>query len=106
MEQPVTINAVAFPEGDVWVVQGIEYDICARAADPASVPFAFIKAVAENVCICEHLGRKPLEGIKPAPDQFRAMFEAAAAKVSVVSDVGLPKLPVSEMDIRLAKAAA
>ena len=106
MDQPITINAVAFPEGEIWVVQGIEYDICTRAKDPASVPAAFMRAVAENACICEQLGRKPLEGIKPAPDRFKTMFDMARAKVSPVGDLGLPKLPISTMDIRLAQSAA
>jgi hypothetical protein len=106
MDQPITINAVAFPEGEIWVVQGIEYDICARASDPASVPAAFMRAIAENACICEQLGRKPLEGIKPAPEHFKAMFDMARAKVSAVGDLGIPTPSVSAMDIRLAKAAA
>jgi hypothetical protein len=106
MDQPITINAVAFPEGEIWIVQGIEYDICARAKDPASVPAAFMRAVAENACICEHLGRKPLEGVRPAPDHFKAMFDMARTKVSAVGDQDLLKLPISAMDIRLAQAAA
>jgi hypothetical protein len=102
MKGPITIRAIAFQEGDVWIVQGIEYDICTRAQNPASVPAAFMRAVAENACITQHLGRKPFEGIKPAPTRFKEMFDRAVAQVRAVGDLQLPNVPVSEMDIRLA----
>jgi len=59
------------------------------------------RAVIENIAVCTHLGRKPLEGIKPAPDRFRAIFEEANTKLTPVKDLGLPALPISAMDIRL-----
>lgn len=71
------INAAAFKEGDAWVIQGIEYDIVAHAYDVTALPHAFMRAVVENMMITEHLGRKPLAGIKPAPDRFRTLFEDA-----------------------------
>jgi hypothetical protein len=101
--ESITIRAVAFEEGGVWVVQGIEYDICAHAKDPAGVPNAFRRAVAENICITQHLGRRPLQGIKPAPARFREMFERAEAKVSSVHEP--EQLPIADMDIRLAEHA-
>jgi hypothetical protein len=101
--ESITIRAVAFEEGGVWVVQGIEYDICAHAKDPAGVPNAFQRALAENICITQHLGRKPLQGIKRAPAHFEEMFDRAEAKVSAVKESGLPNLPIAAMDIRLAE---
>lgn len=71
------INAIAFREGDAWVIQGIEYDIVAHAYDVTKLPHAFMRAVIENMIITEHLGRKPLEGIKPAPEHFRSLYEEA-----------------------------
>ncbi len=102
----ITISAVAFEEEGVWVVQGIEYDICTHAKDPASVPTAFMRAIAENACITQHLGREPLEGIKPAPARFKALFDEAVTQVKPVRDgLGLPHLPIAAMDIRLAEHA-
>ena len=40
-EHKINISAVAWPEGDQWVIQGIEYDIAAHAASAAEVPKAF-----------------------------------------------------------------
>jgi hypothetical protein len=71
------IKAVAFKEGDAWVIQGIEYDIVAHADDIAAIPHAFTRAVIENMLITQHLGRRPLEGIKPAPDRFRSLYDDA-----------------------------
>ena len=75
------INAVAFREGDAWVIQGIEYDIVAHAYDVTALPYAFMRAVIESMIIAEHLGRKPLEGIKPAPEHFRLLYEDAEVEM-------------------------
>jgi hypothetical protein len=75
------INAIAFKEGNAWVVQGIDYDIVAHAYDVLSAPQAFMRAVLENLVITEHRGRTPFEGIKPAPDRFRSMYEEAELEI-------------------------
>ena len=75
----IHINAVAYKSGDVWIVQGIEYDIAARADDPASVPQAFVQALHRNIALNERCGRKALEGIAAAPEKFKLMFGRAAA---------------------------
>ena len=75
------INAVAFKEGDAWIVQGIEYDIVAHATTITALPLAFTRAVLENMLITEHLGRRPLEGIKPAPERFRQLFDNAIVEM-------------------------
>jgi hypothetical protein len=75
------INAIAFKEGDAWVIQGIEYDIVAHTYDVTALPHAFMRAVLENIVITTHLGRKPLEGIKPAPERFCALYERAEVEM-------------------------
>jgi hypothetical protein len=97
------ISAVAFQENGVWVVQGIEYDIVAHSPDAAGLPFAFMKAVVENACITEQLGRAPLEGIRPAPKRFKDMFERARAQVSAVGEPLTSER--GHIDIRLADQA-
>lgn len=106
MTRETVIRAVAYREGDAWIVQGIEYDIAAHAWDPADLPAAFMRAVIDNVVITESLGRAPLEGIKPAPRRFEEMFNAAKAQVSAIDRVTPPRLPVTGLDIRLAAASA
>jgi hypothetical protein len=77
----IHINAVAFKEGEAWVVQGIEYDIVAHTYDVVKLPHAFTRAILENIFITEKLGRRPLEGIKPAPERFREMYEQAETEL-------------------------
>lgn len=83
----IHINAVAFKEGDAWVVQGIEYDIVAHVYDVAKLPHAFVRAVLENILITERLGRQALEGIKPAPSRFREMYEHAETELRLIRAV-------------------
>ena len=85
MSQEISINAIAYEEGDAWVIQGLEYDIVASASDLQSLPKAFTRAVFDSACITQHLGRKPLEGIGPAPAHFRALFEQAQLEMRAVN---------------------
>lgn len=91
------INAVAFQEGEIWVVQGIEYDISAHASLVQNIPQVFVNAVLENLLITQQLGRQPLEGIKPAPQKFKDMFASAATTLGLVHK---PKM-MPAVDIRL-----
>ena len=104
--QEINISAIAFQEGDVWVVQGIEYDIVTHASNPAEIPDALMKALVENVCITQQLGREPLAGIKPAPQRFKDMFDIAVAQVRSIKREISAQAPIGELDIRLANAAA
>jgi len=105
MSDTRTINAIVFKEGDLWIIQGIELDIVARAANVADAPEAFMRAVADNAVITEELGREPLAGIKPAPERFRLMFERAKTALSLVQDVTFPRLPVNDVHLRLSNEA-
>jgi hypothetical protein len=78
------INAVAFREGDIWVIQGIEYDIVAHADDVAKLTHAFTRAVLANIAVGKQLGKTALEGIGPAPARFREVFELAEFEIRPV----------------------
>lgn len=105
MTKARTINAVVFKHGDVWIIQGVELDIVARAVDVADAPEAFMRAVMDSAVISEELGRRPLDGIKPAPERFRAMFARAKTALSLVQDVTLSRLPVNDVNLRLVNEA-
>jgi hypothetical protein len=90
----ISINAIAYREGDAWIAQGIEYDIVAQADDVVSLPDAFTRAVLENIHITEHLGRQPLQGIKSAPMRFHEMFEAAKVEVRATNQRGTTEVAV------------
>jgi hypothetical protein len=98
------INAVAFKESEAWVVQGIEYDIVARCYDVTKLPQAFTRAVLENICITQHLGRRALEGIKPAPAHFKEMYEHAETEMRLTRSGELA--PSVDVAVRLSNLAA
>lgn len=102
-EQTFVIHAIAFREGDLWVIQGIEYDITAHSAELGKLPRVFERALAHNAYITQRLGREPFGGIGPAPDKYRAMFEAAT--VALPADPPT-SLPIAEMAIRLVEIRA
>lgn len=99
------INAVAYPEDGAWIVQGLEYDIAAHALDVADLPDAFVRAVVEHAILTQMHGRKPLEGLKKAPERFHRMFEEARAEVRPV-DAGDRHLSMPIGAIRLAQGSA
>jgi hypothetical protein len=74
------IRAVAYWTDGLWIVQALEYDIRARAYERDEAPRALIKAFKERRALNKHLGRKGLEGIRPAPPEYEAMFNRVAAR--------------------------
>lgn len=85
VETDITVNGIAYREGDAWIVQGIEYDIVAFSETLGGLAKAFTEAIVENARITQHLGRAPLEGIKPAPAHFREMFKNAQSELRPVN---------------------
>lgn len=101
----IHIRAVAYPEGEAWIAQGIEYDICAHATEVDDLPVAFMRAVVEMACITEQLGREPLAGIRPAPERFQEMFARAKTRVAAVGESPFSKIGGDNVDMRLVSAA-
>jgi len=52
-------------------------DIAARADEPGKLPRAIERALVANLAMNRELGRLGLDGIEPAPPQFRELFERA-----------------------------
>lgn len=100
MRDDIAINAVVFQEDGTWIIQGIEYDIAAHSEKLDDAPTVFMRALLENVCITQHLGKQPLQGIGPAPDRFRRMFEASVSEIRAVEPPPFP-IPVPMTTIRV-----
>ncbi|MEQ8281669.1 MAG: hypothetical protein RIC04_02765 [Parvibaculum sp.] len=81
-EFSVTISAVVFPDGDYWVVQGIEHDICAQGRTIKDACRAFEEAVCASAMIGLAQGVSPLDDIAPAPEKYRRMFEHASMSMT------------------------
>ena len=85
MDHKIQVNAIVYEEEGVWIAQGVEFDIIAHAKDVGSLSDAFQRAILENILITQHLGRAPLQGIGPAPEKFRSMFESARLEMRPIS---------------------
>jgi hypothetical protein len=57
--------------------------------------------MAANRALNQKFGREGLEGIRPAPEKFRRMFEGAKDRLSPTN----PRHVSEDMDIRLVEAA-
>ncbi len=103
MNDSIKFHVVAYQEADVWLAQGVEYDILARAASFDLLPQAFSDAVAKTIAIGAEFDQVPLAGIKPAPAKFKVMLDSSIS-VQAVDTVRIDKTAPS-LDIRLAKVA-
>jgi hypothetical protein len=100
----IDINAVVFHDGDHWVAQCIEFDIAARADEPGKLPRAIERALVANLAMNRELGRLGLDGIEPAPPQFRELFERAPFDLSKRNGEIRSPEGVRIRDLRLAEA--
>jgi len=72
-----SVRVVAFPEGDGWIAQCVEHDICAQGRDLPAVQRNMTAALVAECDYTVAKGGEPFAGIDPAPSYFEAMFEEA-----------------------------
>ena len=100
----IELNVVVFEDGDLWVAQGIEFDIAARADKPSKLPRAFERALAANLATNHALGREALSGIPSAPPRYRELFERAQFNLKGRGRPIVPPEGIRIGDLRLAEA--
>lgn len=75
------IDVIAFKTSDgTWIAQGVQYDIIARAPSAAALEGAFRRQIYANMELNKKFGRNGLEGIPPAPEKFKRLFNEAKAR--------------------------
>lgn len=74
------VSAILFEEGDWWSAQCLEYDIAAQARTLSDLLYEVERVLVSHLCIAEELGRKPFEGLEPAPQKFWDMYQKAHAR--------------------------
>lgn len=67
----IKLNVLVYEDGDLWVAQAIEADIVATADSLADLPRATERAIVANMAANTKMGRSGLDGIPPAPAEFR-----------------------------------
>ena len=105
--ETIKINVVVYEDGDLWIAQGIEYDIAAYADSLSQAVSKFERALIANLAMNVELGRPGLEKIGPAPQRFRELFEQAPFAISATSAKASPTTFGVELgDLRLADVTA
>lgn len=83
------IRIIAFREGDCWIAQCLEYDICAQAPDLDELSARIDATIDAERAYSVSQDKKPFEGIGPAPEHFVEMWERRSKKfTSPVSSGG------------------
>lgn len=86
-----TIRVVVYRDGEAWIAQCVEYDICAQGKDFDTAMRRLIGTVnAESDYTMKKYG-KEFAGIDPAPSVFADKFEA-----------GTQPLTTNGMELRIA----
>jgi len=95
----IDVDAVIFKEDDMWVAQGLQFDICAQAASLDGARAAFAEMVCATAAVSIELGHEPLFGIDAAPKQFWDMYRRTDFKVEpeeiplrAPRPVGMPRI--------------
>ena len=84
------LRVVAFQEGDSWIAQCVDYDLCVQGADLAQVKRRMTALIRLEADYTQKKHGAIFAGIDPAPDYFVAMFDGAEEAL------------VGDMDFRLA----
>jgi hypothetical protein len=69
------IRVIVFMDGDQWVAQCLEHDICAQAADLEELRSRIGATIEAEAEYSKRNGKKPFEGIEPAPKHYHEMWE-------------------------------
>lgn len=66
----MSVSVALFREGEVWVAQGLEYDIAAHGESLKAAKDAFVKTFAGQIAVDIYHGDDPLAGFSPAPLEY------------------------------------
>lgn len=75
------ISAILFEDGDWWSAQCLEYDIATQAKTLSDLLYELERVLISHLCIAAELGRKPFEGLEPAPYKFWDLYQKARAQI-------------------------
>ena len=74
MDEAIKIRVVVFQDGEDWVAQCLEYDICTHAKNEDVLRSRFIALYNLERNLSIERNGAPFEGIDPAPVEFHEMW--------------------------------
>lgn len=81
MDTPLSLRVLSFQEGDIWIAQAIERDICVQASSEEELVRRFELTLESEIRESQERGDKEfLESIPPAPKHFRDLWLSRESK--------------------------
>ncbi len=74
MTMTETLRVVVFKDGEAWIAQALEHDICVQAVDLVQLQSRFEMTLEAEI---EHSGGD-LSALSAAPQEFQDMWEGAS----------------------------
>jgi hypothetical protein len=69
------LRVVVFAEGNQWIAQALEHDICAQGPDLNTVQERLLDTIDAEVSMATAAGEVPFLSISPAPEHFFRMWD-------------------------------
>jgi hypothetical protein len=91
MPKRITISVLFMKRDNAVVAQGIEFDIAAQGPTLEAAKDAFTKTVVSWILLDLQHGKQPLQDVKPAPAEYRSIFERAH-RLQEQSEFSVPSL--------------
>ena len=76
----LSLRVITYREGDSWIAQCVDYDICAQANDMKTLMRRFDATVTCDYEQSLAAGGEPFAGIPPAPKEIVALWEECNPK--------------------------
>ncbi len=70
------VRVVLYPDGDLWIAQGLDYDIVARGHTAAEANSRFDQKFGAELIMSMEIGEKPLSGVPKAPKEYWDKYES------------------------------
>lgn len=80
------LSIVLVRRGQVWLAQCLEHDVCATGFSEQEAAEAVMESLILRVSMDRLLGRAPLDGLRPAPSEFWALYRAGTPAPVEASD--------------------
>lgn len=77
------LRVIVFKEGNLWIAQGLELDICAQGPDLTTVKSRFLATLRIE---CET--GNPVESIGPSPERFQSLWDKRSDFVNRILERG------------------
>ena len=73
--QPILIRVLIARHGDQWHAQGLDFALSAQAPSEKQAIRSFLRIVRARLKLDRERGRKPLEGLPPAPERYFEVWD-------------------------------